>query len=236
RLAHGLRPRTPAPYEVQQLLADASSDARLTARVAREMTVLRYRNRALCAIVERRGLSPLVPLAEDAAVDRLRTAWQAPRPAIFLTWHAGPIFGLAALLARGAMSALIVRASAFYAGTSGFEFAFTDVGLAGRTTALLRATNRLRDGGLVVMAADGPEARSMVRAHNFGRCLHLARGPCAVARLSRATVVPMVPRWSATGTIDVVAGEPLPEPATSPDDADGFERELAQSAADWFES
>jgi len=232
RMSHRLHAGNPAPDELRRLFGSRPIDAVATAR---RISELRYRNRAMAAIVAKRSLSSVIDLADEESVEQLQQLHRAG-PAVLLTWHIGPVLGLATLLARGAIPALIVRTGFFYTGPPCLEFAYTAGGARDRVAVLLRAINRLRDGGLVVLAADGPDPAETMTVRCFGRRVALARGPFAMSRMAAAAIVPLAPYLNTSGKIALRVGSSLPGEAASGERPVDVEQVAADAAASWFES
>ena len=67
----------------------------------------------------------------------------------------------------------------------------------------------------------------------LGRSVPLARGPFALARLTRARLVPAVARWNDAGRIDIVVGQALGMDSAGPPAI--VEASAAASAGRWFD-
>jgi len=232
RMAHRLHAGNPSPDELRRLFGARPIDVAATAC---RISELRHRNRAMAAIVAKRSLSSVIDLADEESVEQLQQLRRAG-PAVLLTWHMGTVLGLATLLARGAIPALIVRTGFFYTGPQCLEFAYTAGGERDRVATLLRAVNRLRDGGLVVIAADGPDPAETMTVRCFGRRVAFARGPFAMSRMSRTAIVPLAPYWNTSGKIALRLGAPLPKDAASGRRDVDAEQVPADAAASWLES
>jgi lauroyl/myristoyl acyltransferase len=236
RWLHRLTGRSPSEREVLSLFSGFETIAvHEPRRTAREISALRYRNRALTAIVARRGLHALTPLADPAGTECLEVFRRPRRPTILLTWHLGPIFGLGAALAYRNIPVLAIRAGPFYEPVGRMDLAFTQGGPVARARAVGQALKSLEEGGLVLLAAEGPDGACTEAVPCLGRLIALARGPFGLARLTGADVFPCVPRWNNQGRIDVYTGEPLTPPGCDGDKT-RFESSYAAAAARWLQS
>ena len=202
---------------------------------AREISALRYTNRALLALVGRGGLQAMAPLIDPVGTERLESFRRPSQPTILVTWHVGPIFGLGAALAYHNIPVLAIREGAFYEPTAEMELAFTRGGPNARARTVGQALRNLNRGGLVLMAAEGPDGARTAAVPCLGRSISLARGPFGLARLAGAVVVPCVPRWDYQGRIEVHVGEPL-TPPRRPETKTAFEASYAAAAARWLQS
>lgn len=237
RVTHAVHPRHPSAAEISRLFEGFDSPAvRDPTRTARQMSKLRYQNRALIAMVARRGIDPIIAITDPSAAARFERVRDPSSPTILVGWHVGPIFGLTGFLSQHKVPMLVIRASAHYEARGSMEFAFTAGGMQQRTTAVLRAVRRLKSGGLVVIASDGPDFSESIEVRCFGRAMRIARGPYALARMTRASIVPVAPRWMTDGRIHVEVGPPLAVPTVVDGDNDRFEQAYAQASADWFEA
>ena len=111
--------------------------------IARDLSALRYSNRATMALAERRGTRCLYPLIEPAAIDALKGI---RAPAILLTWHIGPALALGAALASAEVPALGIRKVAMLRPGGTVDVAATTGGPEARAHAFARALARLRAG------------------------------------------------------------------------------------------
>jgi lauroyl/myristoyl acyltransferase len=102
------------------------------------------------------------------------------------------------------------------------EVAAVAQGAEARAAAFARAVQRVRNGGLVVMAADVDEAELTAPVPCLARAVRMARGPFALARITGAPLIPIVACWN-DERITVVAGDALR--------GDGCNRELEASYA-----
>lgn len=228
RAAHRLRPDKPSPSEVAELFDTVSPAAALT--IAGEMSALRYQNQLLVFLARHRGSGILERHVDVRSLEPLKR-FASGSPAIFLTWHLGPPFGLLGAFGRLGLDVLAIRR------TAGFEVRFTtlaavDDGSSGRAKAVLRAVKRLRKGGLVIIAGDGVDTAEMLPAPCLGRVAPMPRGPFAIARLSGAPVVPLVARWDDDGWARITVGEQLRGEGSGR----MLESSLALAAGRWLES
>ena len=237
RVIHAIHPRHPSVAEISRLFDGFDSPAvRDPLRTARQMSELRYQNRALFAMVARHDIDSVIALTDPSAVAQFERFRNPSSPTILVGWHVGPIFGLTGFLSHQKLPVLALRASGHYAARGSMEFAFTSGGMEQRTTAVRRAVRHLKNGGLVAVASDGPDFSESVEVRCLGRAMHLARGPYALARMTGASIVPLAPRWTRDGRICIEVGSPLAVPVVVDGDNNRFEQAYAQASADWFET
>jgi lauroyl/myristoyl acyltransferase len=235
RLAHRIHRSSPSERDVVSLFTGFDTVAvDEPRRTAREISALRYTNRALLALVRRRGLQTLAPLVNPAGARNLEVLRHPDRPTILITWHVGVIFGLAAALTQRNIPVLVVREGSFYEPIGRMEFAFTRGGPSARARTFGHALRQLQKGGLVLMAADGPDGARTACVPCLGRSFSLARGPFGLARLAGAVLVPCVPRWDGDGRIDVQVSPALTRPRM--DTKATFETSYAAAAAGWLQT
>jgi hypothetical protein len=234
RAMHAVHPRHPSPEEISRLFAGFDSPgAHDPVRIARQMSELRYQNRALISLVARQGIDPIIAITDPSAAARPDSMLGPSTAAILVGWHVGPIFGLTGFLSQQSVPLLVIRTSGHYAARGSMTFAFTSGGMAQRKTAVQRAIRHLKQGGRVTIASDGPDFSESVEVRCFGRAMQLARGPYALARMTGAPLVPVAPRWMPDGRIGIEVGPVLPAPPVA--DAERFEQTYAQASTDWFE-
>ncbi len=234
RVAQRVRQR-PRPEDVADVFRDQS--VRLDAsRTAREISAFAYRNRALSAVVRRRGLSAATSLVDPASLPPLeRLASSTRTAAVLVTWHLGPGCGISAAFDQVGVGSLAIVRRPPPAVDRRSEVVLAGGGEAERIAALWRAVRHLKDGGLVVIAADGLSGERLRHVTFLGRRIRLARGPFVLARLSGAPIVPLVARWTPEGLIRVELGCPLNIDAV-PADGEPFEVAAATATAAWMEA
>lgn len=161
-----------------------------------------------------------VLVRENEAVRRLRP------PMIVSTFHIGPTPGLSVLPDRLQGETLVLRGTQFPTdGHARHAVNLIEGTDQQRAATFHRAIEHLRQNGFVVLALDPYEAHR-IAAPFLGRTLQLARGPFAMARITRVPIVPLVARWTGN-EIELIVGDPLP----ILDD----EQALAAAAAQWLE-
>jgi lauroyl/myristoyl acyltransferase len=236
RLTGAIPSRANLPHRLQELFADvhplSSRDAR---RLARELWCRRAMSRTL-ALYRRQGRD----LAAFVAPETIETlaairAWQ--RPIIVVSWHvgvphaSGPCWGVAGL------RALIVRRQ-----MKGVRHQAIDVTTTGdtshlRAAALWRTVNHLRDGGMVMIAADAKDGERAGAVPCFGRMVQFTRGPFLLARLTGAALIPGVIGWTRPGVQFAFRhGPPIaPERGSGITDLE-YETAMAAEAARWIQA
>ncbi len=231
RVAHSIVPLDPPVEEVADAYGLDGADA---ARVARELSAQHQQTRLLMTVLGRHGIAKLAGAFDfdDLAMAALTDRCARP-PIIFLTWHAGPIFSLGCAFSRLGVPLLAIRRTGgWFPATPGVDLAATDGSGEARAAAFARGLARLRDGGLVLMAADARGFSTTRAVPFFGRAVAPVRGPFALARMTGAPIVPIVARYTPDGKVGFVLGDPLQ------DQESGTEKEtaLAAAAMAWFES
>lgn len=215
RLAQACRLQGPRVAAVRELFPGFSTSRHV--EIARASAGLRFMNRAAIAIWQRAGLAPLADLVQDAPVPH-DLAKAGRGGVILVAYHVGAHFGVGAALHRWQVPALVLRS---------LPLADTDL----RARALKQAVDHLRTGGVTLAVIDGPGGASSGPVTCLDRRIVLRRGPLMLARVTGATVLPIVAHWTASGRILVRTGAPLR--------ADGagasFEQALARAAAGWLE-
>lgn len=187
-LRGALSGRWPTPREVAALFGTGRLVSR---RLAVAVAALEARNRLVLARCTGRSLEPFAPLVRwrdpEAAV-ALRP------PAILLTAHVGAIYLLGAAFDRLPAGRTVLRWAPQHLPAPGERNAPTAGSLERRTNALRAAVAELGAGGYVVSTLDGGHGAA-TEGSVLGRRLDLGRGAFALARLTRAPVVPVVALW-----------------------------------------
>jgi hypothetical protein len=177
--------RWPPPRVTAELLA---VDARQAGRIARRIAAQEARNRAVTALRAAGLGARLRPLVRWATPPGALSG-----PAILVTFHVGalPALGLgldelpAPWVATGCGD---LEPGGLDDGSAAAE------GVQRRTALLMRRLAHLRDGGFVVLAADG-ELGGEIPIRCLGRRLPLRRGTFFLARESGAPLLPLVALW-----------------------------------------
>jgi hypothetical protein len=203
--------------------------------LARELMSRHMMDRLLTAKLRRRGLGVLRDLVDERSREALSRLSTLSGPRVAVTWHLGPPHGLLTALREAELPAMgVVRRP--YAFTVEYaRFVYTAGGPDARMAALWNATQYLRDGGIVVIAADGLEGERTTAFTCLGRRMSFGRGPFVLARLSGAVVLPTVSCWEPGGRIGVRVGTPLQVVRTAAMSSEDYESALAVAAARWFE-
>lgn len=231
RIAHTILPLAPSVQEV----ADAYGLGRAEAtRVARGLSAQHQQTRLLMTLLGRHGIAKVAASFDfdDSSLAALASRC-AQAPIIFLTWHAGPIFSLGGAFSRlGIRPLAIRRTGGWYPATPGLDLAATDGSGEARAAAFASGLSRLREGGLVLMAADARGFSTTPVVPFFGRGVAPARGPFALASMTGAPIVPIVARYTPHGTVGILLGERLQVQGHGTD----VETALAAAAMAWLEA
>ena len=217
-ILHACGLQAPSPSDVTALFPSLSGDT--AARVARQIAVLRFKNRAAVASFHAYGLDQLARLVcDECAASPPPVIVQRTGGLVLLTFHIGAEFGVAAAATRWGIPVSPMRV-----------LPADDANV--RARRLKQAIDTVRSGGMISAAADGPGGASCAPVTCLGRHIILRRGALVIARLTGVPVVPMIARWTATGQITTCADEPLTPGRHG--GADG-EQALAAAAARWLE-
>jgi hypothetical protein len=104
------------------------------------------------------------------------------------------------------------------------------------TIALKTALDRLKKGGVVVVAADGRNGQLDVEAYFLNRKIRVSRGIAALARATGAAVIPALATWGdGDWSIDLRIYDPLPLPPVATVAAAKWEREAMVRAVGFFD-
>lgn len=190
--------------------------------IAPRIAALRLKNRAAVALAARGRIAELAHRVRWAAEGPPRLA--GPGGRILTACHVGVFFGISAALERARIRAFMLR-----------DAPMRDP--AARAAAFKEAVDTIRRGGTVVAIVDGPGGSSTGDVECLGRRVVFRRGPFALARLTRAPLVPVVGAWTQGGAIEMRAGPDIePAAACSSCGPDDVETGLAASVARWLES
>jgi lauroyl/myristoyl acyltransferase len=223
RIADAIAPAVFAPMSLEKLRAIFP---RLTPELARSV-ITRARQQMFRDII----------MAEHTRVydyqkggDRLyainKDIVTLPHPMILGTFHLGALAGIGASLHGLPKRVLVVRATPRHSKPHpNVEVEVTRVGEQQRARIFHRAIQFLQEGNYVFLPLD-PEESTRIDAPFQGRMLPLARGPFALARITRAPILPMIARWNGA-RVEVVLGDPIP--------ASDDESATAAAAALWLE-
>jgi hypothetical protein len=220
RVLAATRVQGPSPAEVGALY-DWLPPGRC-ARVARDISALRMKNRAAIAIVERGGLDRLATLVQWPSPRAVRDLFDGG--AVVAACHVGAFFGIRAAVRQSGRQALVLA-----------DLPMS--GVAARTAALKRAIDWVRDGGLVVATLDGPGGTSTDEVDCLGRRIVLRRGPFVLARVTGAPLVPLVCAWTPGAGIEMRVSAAILRPTD--DEAQGpaaFEATMAARTAAWMDA
>ncbi len=156
------------------------------------------------------------------------------KPVIAGSWHVGPLFSFALALA-GLERPLTLLVHQPIPGDfpSNWDLIFTGQGRAATVEAFKQSAARLRSGGLVAMALDNfTTEEDGAPGRCFGMDLRLKRGFAAMARASRARVVPVALRWLPDGRLRFEAQPPLETTLRAPEDREEFELAVVREFGD----
>ncbi len=212
-------------YEFEELLG---ASPEVSARLARASASLACRNWNHQRFVRRFGLESVQSSVSWARYpERIVQLQQQGKPVLLLGWHSGVPYGLAAGLSREGLKAVFcVGPPPPFKVPQGLTFVATSGGGLQRAEALHQTLAHLRQGGTAYMVADSP-TMSENRVSLWGREVSLAPGIGLLTKVTGATVVPVVSRWTDAGGIELVCGDPL--------DFWQDERELYEQVGRWFE-
>jgi hypothetical protein len=147
-------------------------------------------------------------------------------PMILGTFHLGAISAIGTILQDLPADVLVLRATPKYTTPApNVTVAVTRGTEQDRARVFHTAIQYLRAGNFIFVPLD-PEESSRIDAPFRGRTLQLARGPFALARITRTPILPLVARWNGT-RMELEIGEMI---AASDDEA-----QLAAAAAKWLE-
>lgn len=194
-----------------------------------------------CAVRHETFKSFLKGEAAEAGVRRRRNSRDYPRllpnpaldalrpPLIVASFHVGPFQALGTVVRSLRGEPFVVTREQFL-GRRGITMLHEGDDERQRARTLNRTVAALRSDGVVLVMLDGlrvdDETVPSIEVPMLGRRLPLARGPFALARLSRAPVVPMAARWSGSA-MAMTVGDPI-----APDLG---EAEMAAAAGAWLE-
>jgi len=165
--------------------------------VAKRSSALRFTNHASLAIVRQRGVPALSRLAVDAPAHVMAPLAGRSHGIVLVAWHVGAEFGISAALHRWNVPSLAMP-----------HWYLPDTNA--RARVLAQAVEYLRGGGIVLAAVDGPGGASTQPVTCLGRRIVVRRGAFMLARVTKASIVPAVARWTSRGRIETSFGDPLP--------------------------
>jgi lauroyl/myristoyl acyltransferase len=214
--------------------------------VAQRLLLTEFKNICVARAWQSGGLAALAELIQCPQARKLQELHAAQSPAILVFGHIGARFCVGPALQRiGVPAAIFAKfppdlaadeARTFAARLPGMEY--LELGDGGDAGALVlgRAVERLRKCGIVAIGIDGSQGGSGLPMRFLGRRLTVGRGPAMLARVTGAPIIPIVLAFTTNGWgIELHIGEPLPRPTVAASDAVAFDRDLTQSALQWFE-
>jgi hypothetical protein len=219
-LRHRVTRRWPTEAEVRALFPHLDSPA--IAATAVRISALEERNRVLVRAIAAGGIEPA--RAFTVAAESLATL---QGPGILGTFHVGALHAIGAVLGRLRSPVLAFRTGLLFTPRDSLQVESTEGNEQMRAAALHRALLHLRGGGLLVLALDVVPDR-VIETRCLGRSLSLAPGAFALARWTKAPIIPLVARWT-SGGVRVDTGESLRAPQ---DAATWLERYLLASPSE----
>jgi len=162
-------------------------------------------------------------------------------PAIIAIWHHGATdmvylglqaIGVPAVIIGGRMP------DPWFWRTAPRETEFVQCGTDVRssTIALKKALDRLKQGGVVVVATDGRNGLLDVETRFLDRKIRVSRGIAALARVTGASVIPALATWGhGDWSINFRIYDPLPLPPLDSLKATEWEREVMIRAVSFFD-
>jgi len=227
----------PSPDEIRAFLGDGPNLDH--AGISREITASAAKNMVLRSFVSRAGLEGLAPFVRISGAEYLCRLHEKRLPAVLVFGHNGPIPGILAGLYRLDIPVLVMkkRNTVAHPIPPNISYCFTEGGLKNRALALKLAIDRLRSGGVVLLALWGDGSSKKDAVEFMERNIFFWPGFTAAARVSGAPVIPVFPRWrQGRQFIDLHFYDPLPLPDYPPDAGDIFDRALIKEAARWLEA
>ncbi len=205
------------------------------------------RESALCSFRNFLWNYALASPGEDGLETRCHTGSSAELlretkgPAIIAIWHHGATYMVPVGLQALGISALMVGARA--PGDWFWRIVSRETQLVkcsdehDSPLSLKAALDRLRKGGVVIVAADGRSGKLGVKVPFLGRMLHVAKGIGVLARLSGAPIIPALAAWGpGDWSVDFHLYDPLSIPARGSMPVEEWESEVMTATAKRFEA
>lgn len=211
----------PSPSEVAALY-DWLPSRRLGA-VARNISALHLKNRAAIALVKNDRTADLSKLVRWSSDSARRELVEGGGARLVVACHVGAFFGIRAAFHGINRSVLTLR-----------DLPMSNA--ASRASALKRAIDHLRAGGLVVATLDGPGGTSTGEVRCLGRRIVLRRGPFSLARITGAPLVPVVCAWTRQSHIEVRIAAPIERPRSVDLTSTELEDDMAVRTAGWLDA
>ena len=189
--------RWPSAGEVRELFPEVDA-----ARVAAEIGALHERNRVLVHCIRRYGIGPIRTL--------VRSDVALTTPSILATFHVGAYQALGPALERLGRPVLAFRQQVLYRPAEPVEVVATEGDEQQRAAAFHRAVEIVRRGGHVLVALDITPGTA-TDTPCVGQTLRVAPGAFALARLTRAPIIPLVAAWKGT-EVHVDTSAPIETP------------------------
>lgn len=191
--------------------------------VARNISALHLKNRAAIALVQGDRIADLSKLVRWSSESARRELVDAGGGKLIAACHVGAFFGIRAAFHGIDRPVLMMR-----------DLRMSDA--ASRASALKRAIDHLRAGGLVVATLDGPGGTSTGEVTCLGRRIVLRRGAFTLARLTGAPLVPVVCAWTTRSHIDVRIAAPIERSRSAELTATALEDDMAVRTARWLDA
>ncbi len=226
----------PSPDEIAKFLG-GSCGANWRG-ISREITASAAKNMVLRSFVGRKGIEGLAPFVRISGAEYLYHLNEKNLPAVLLFGHNGPTLGILGGLFQLNIPVLVIRRDAVpYPVPPNISFCITEGKVRKRALALKLAIDRLRAGGMVLLALWGRSRPREGTLEFMGRNTYFTPGFAAAARLSGAPVIPVSSGWArGRQFIELHFSDPLTQPGCSPEAADIFDRSLINEAAQWLEA
>ncbi len=213
------------------------SDA-MIAEIASEIALCAIRNACWTHLLSLPGQWEVqMRCLNGAAAQRLR---ERNGPAIVAFWHHGATHMVALGLQSIGVKALILVAREQAPWFRHALAADMEVAVCGHphqaVTALKKALDRLRKGGTVMVAVDGPHGQRNVAVRFFGRSVEFTRGIAVLARLTGAPIVPALATWAGRDwKLDFEVFDALPLPPVASMIPEDWDREVLAVTVRFFE-
>ncbi|MBN1627205.1 MAG: hypothetical protein JW944_11830 [Deltaproteobacteria bacterium] len=224
------------PDEIHRFLGDVPGMD--YARISRDVAASAAKNMMLRSFVRYKGLEGLAPFIRISGQEYLCSLHEKGRPAVLVFGHNGPVLGILAALYRLNLPVLVMRKESPvpYPVPPGFDYCFMKGGLKNRTMALKLSIDRLRSGGIVLLALWGKGGSGKDAIEFMGRNVSFGPGFAVASRVSQAPVIPVSSGWiKGRKFMGIHFHDPLKRPDCPHDEGANFDRMLIKEAAQWLE-
>jgi lauroyl/myristoyl acyltransferase len=223
----------PTIAEVVELFGSMPPTA--AARIARQISVNMFRQRAGSQIVRRRGYEGLFSILERDADEALLVLHRARQPSILVAVHQGPLVAIGATLHQLSIPATFMALAPQCGRPSSLEYISDLETAAQRTAGLQHCMRRLKEGGIIFFMLDGV-GEATLPATILGRRYQFQRGAASLARLAGVPLTPATLRWGPTGNMAMSVHAPLSAPDSTANDPRAREQALIDACASWFDA